>query len=284
MLKKTVALLLALMLTTALCAAALGESTYYGSMMVDHCDEWVSLRNGPGTGCERIAKVPLYAVVTDCERGPLTGDFIYCCYDGQWGYILAKYLEPWADPEPEDAPLVDTRLGRLHLMAEHSYIDDGEYLLVTCEDEAGDTVWFREEKTDDITELTCLTAFMAGAAQDPLLMIYNAADDALIALDPFCGEERWRLEKHLGASNSWAADDFGMLYIGGYYGPDPVAIDINGKVLWEADSEGCYWLYKIELRDNALWCWYDVMDGNPDHSGEVIFGLNGAIIEKRYDK
>ena len=106
---KRLCLMLIIALIVALPAAA--EATYYGTMMVDNCEEWVSLRDGPGTGCGRLARVPLYAIVTDAEQGPFTGDFIYCNYDGQYGYILADYLVPWADPEPQASARFDSDLG-----------------------------------------------------------------------------------------------------------------------------------------------------------------------------
>ena len=95
-------IILILIVSFMLTVSALADTVYYGTMMVDNCEEWVSLRDGPGTGCGRLAKVPLYSIVTDCEKSEWTGDFIYCNYDGQWGYILAQYLVPWADPEPEE--------------------------------------------------------------------------------------------------------------------------------------------------------------------------------------
>ena len=284
MTRKLAALLLAAALMITLCATALGETEWYGTMMVDNCEEWVSLRDGPGTGCGRLAKVPLYAIVTDAEHNDFCGDFIYCCYDGTWGYIKAEYLVPWADPEPDTGVLVDREIDGYRVLAEHSYVGDGEYLLLTCEDATGDTVWYHEIMTTDITELDSLTAFMGGAAQDPMVMVYNA-ESGLTALDFFTGSPCWELENaNLGAGNSWAVADDGTTYIGGYYGPDPVAIDPSGSVLWRADSEGCYWLCFMELREDGLWCWYDVMDGDHDQSGEVIFALDGRLLEKRYDR
>ena len=112
--KARLAMLLAavlLVMLVMLGASALAEVTYYGTMLVDNCEEWVSLRDGPGTGCGRLAKVPLFALVTDAEWEPICGDFIYCNYDGQFGYILAKYLVPWADPEPEEAGRFVSDLG-----------------------------------------------------------------------------------------------------------------------------------------------------------------------------
>ncbi len=53
------------------------------------CENWVSLRETPSTSAYRLAKVPLGAKVTNCVRN---GAFVHCTYNGQSGYILAKYL------------------------------------------------------------------------------------------------------------------------------------------------------------------------------------------------
>lgn len=65
--------------------------TYIGEMKVVNCNEWVSLRFGPSANSGRLAKVPLGAVVEEAIH--IDGnDFIYCCYNGQYGYILRDYL------------------------------------------------------------------------------------------------------------------------------------------------------------------------------------------------
>ncbi len=61
------------------------------NQMVTGVNEWASLRKTPSTSAERLAKVPLYAIVTSCT-GPVDG-FIRCTYKGKTGYILAKYLK-----------------------------------------------------------------------------------------------------------------------------------------------------------------------------------------------
>ena len=63
---------------------------YAGDMVVVNCEEWVSMRAEPSTGAARVARVPLGATVTDCAW--YTADFVYGCYDGQYGYILGAYL------------------------------------------------------------------------------------------------------------------------------------------------------------------------------------------------
>ena len=283
MTRRILTLVLAVALA-AMGASALAEYTWYGTMMVDNCDAWVSLRDGPGTGCKRLAKVPLYAIVTDAEWEPICGDFIYCNYDGQWGYILAEYLTPWSDPEPDTTLLLDETLKGLHVLAERTYIDEGEYLFVSCDDAAMNRLWYYESRSSSITELDQTAAFLAGPAQDPMVIVYNAEEDRMTALDLISGEVRWQLtDPALGAGNCWTVSGDGTIYFGGYYGPDPVAIDAWGNVRWRADSQGCYWLYELWIESGRLLARYDVMDGDHDHSGIAVFSLDGALLEKRYD-
>ena len=282
--RRKIAALLALLWLTAAAGFAEASYTYYGTMMVDHCQEWVSLREAPGTTANRLAEVPMYAIVTDAEWTPACGGFIYCNYDGQYGYILSEYLEPWADPEPEGQLVLAVSLNGSRVVAERAYLNDGEYVLVTCEDAKGNQKWFYETMTDSVTELTQTDAFLGGTAADPMVMVFNA-QKGLTALDADTGDVRWTLsdaDVNLGASISHAVGADGTMYIGGYYGPDPVAIDANGGVRWRSDSEGCYWLYRVQLEGSRLRCWYDVMDGNHDKEGQVLFDLNGKLVEKAY--
>ena len=279
---------LALLASGLYVLAEYGE--YYLTMMVVDCDEWVSLRSGPSTSAERLAKVPLGEVVFECSR--IDDSFFYCTYMGQRGYILAKYLEPTEYGEPEEPDgtgtsrvVLDYTENGLRVLAERAGLNGGEYLLVTCEDASGNQRWFYETMTDYVTELTLTDAFIGGAAQDPFVMVYNA-DQGLTALDLFSGEERWTLtpdQADLGASITHAVDVEGTMYIGGYYGPDPVAIDVRGNVLWRADSGGCCWLYEINLGDEELACHYDMMS-DTDGGGWVYFRYDGSTVDFRnYD-
>ncbi len=270
-------LLVAAMLLS--CGAALAEKTFYGDMVVINCEEWVSLRDVPGTGGKRLAKVPLYAVVTDAEWEPICGDFIYCCYEGQYGYILSQYL--MMAPDDGADIVMNEQMANLRIVAERSCIDGGEYLYIDCEDETGALRWQYETHTDDVTELTLTTAFLGGPAQDPMVLVYNAMDNLLTALEPFDGGVIWQKDIDLGASNTWATSGEGIAYIGGYYGPDPVAVDYNGNVLWRADSGDCAWLYEMELDGDRLICTYDLMDNGG--SGRIIYDLDGNLLEKHYD-
>lgn len=85
----TFLLLLCIVLTMM---PALADTEYIGNMEVVNCNEWVSLRELPSTRSERLVKVSLGAIVSDCRK--INDAWIYGLYDGHGGYILAEYLEP----------------------------------------------------------------------------------------------------------------------------------------------------------------------------------------------
>ncbi len=64
------------------------------NQQVTKCNSWVSLRKYADTSAARLAKVPLGAEVVGCV---LEGSFVKCTYNGQTGYILAKYLKNASD-------------------------------------------------------------------------------------------------------------------------------------------------------------------------------------------
>ena len=78
----------------------------------------------------------------------------------------------------------------------------------------------------------------------------------------------------------------GTLYIGGYYGPDPVAISADGRVLWQADCSAysAQWMTSMELLENGISCWYGSMkDDTGETTGTVTYDFNGAITEVIFD-
>lgn len=62
-----------------------GEQRY-----VTNCDSFISLRSGPSTSSSRLAKIPLNAKVT--SLGSVGKGMEYVYYDGQYGFVLSKYL------------------------------------------------------------------------------------------------------------------------------------------------------------------------------------------------
>ena len=101
-----------------------------------------------------------------------------------------------------------------------------------------------------------LEVFLSGTEEHPFVVLYNA-EKGLQAVDFDTGAERWRLEKEkldLGVSVCWAVDEYGTLYIAGAHGPDPVAINARGGVLWmsHVDDAAVYSPYRITVTDYGI--------------------------------
>ena len=274
MLRKCLACLLALTLLTSMTGALALTITEYGPMRVVNCEEWVSLRDVPGTGGDRLAKVPLGAVVMEAEWMPLYDQFVYCRYGGQYGYVLSKYLV--AVDEGAFNVAMDETVGDLEIVGVRSYENDLESMLVYALDEKGETRWSFRTEPCPLTELDATAAFLGGTTNEPRAMVYSA-QDGLVALDAATGDVVWTLSEHLGGGLSCAVAPDGTMYIGGFYGPDPVAIDVDGNVLWRADcgSDDIYWLYEIELRGSDIAAHYDAFPDTGD--GWVIYGPDGRV-------
>lgn len=67
--------------------SALADSYY--PRQVRWCDEYVTLRSRPDTASKSLDRVYLGECVM---ATPYNVDFDYCCYNGQFGYILKDYL------------------------------------------------------------------------------------------------------------------------------------------------------------------------------------------------
>ena len=266
--------MLLVLLVIALCipCGALAE----GMLRIVNCQDWVSLRSAPSTQAERLAQVPLGAFVTG-EYDPYS-EFSYCSYEGVSGYILNEYLEA-----PALAEQVDDRT----VLAERSYSDSGVVMELSCLDSSGSEAWKRVFQSPYQTELNCTDAFVAGTAEAPMVLVH-VSGVGLTALDLFTRQEKWTLGDdvvNLGGSLSCAVGEDGTMYIGGYYGPDPVAISADGELLWQSSSvygEGdgypleFWWLYELELGPEGLTATYDM--SSSDCSGQVLYNPDGELL------
>ena len=310
-------------LLTAFATFALADGEIIGSMKVIKCKQAVNLRKGPSTDTPSLGLVPLGTVLDGCAKvdgsewiavnyqgqaGYIRGDFLEL--------IPAELQpEPALMPEPEapaeeaevevfvpsaEAPvesinqatdynddfvILDQTLGDVRVIARQIFQIDNEYLMIVGLDANGNELWKKETNTGDVSELTQTDAFIGGTEAAPLVMMYNDWV-GLSALDPRTGEVRWEVLKQqifLGGSISRAVDANGVLYIGGYYGPDPVAIDANGNVLWQSSSGDlkANWMYAIELQEDGVCTRYSSMAG--DKSGAVIYDYNGTTKAVIYD-
>ncbi|MBQ2700116.1 MAG: hypothetical protein IJF65_03060 [Clostridia bacterium] len=77
-------------------------------MEVVNVNEWVSLRKTDSAKSAQLAKIPLGAVVQDCQY--VDSEWVSCRYGGQQGYVLAKYLSPVTAPAQEAITLGDMQV------------------------------------------------------------------------------------------------------------------------------------------------------------------------------
>ncbi|MBQ3268452.1 MAG: hypothetical protein IJH09_00890, partial [Clostridia bacterium] len=185
----------------------------------------------------------------------------------------------------DDSVILDTTLNGVRVVARQIFTDSYEYVMVVGVSAEGNLIWARETKTGNITELMQTDCFVGGTADKPLVMLYNTWT-GMMALDPNTGMDAWTVLKEdveLGASITYAVDANGVLYVGGYYGPDPVAIDAAGNVLWQTSSMGAQakWLYALEPREDGLYAHYSMLNG--DKSGWVVYNYDGTARGMIYD-
>ena len=241
---------------------------------VVNCEEWVSLRAAPDTSAQRLAEVPLGAEVTDCALAE--NGFVACAYAGQAGYILGDYLSDSRVGGSYTRVLADDQLAGLRIVIEASETAKGEAVRATAYAEDGALIWRQELATEQRTELTLVDGFLGGVEKRPLAYLY-AMGDGLTAYDAASGEAAWRVPTdavNLGGSVTHAFAGDGTLYMGGYYGPEPVAISGAGEVLWQArTSDDIYWLTDIQVTDEGVLAAYEVVgfEGNDMRPGTVLY-------------
>lgn len=250
-------------------ALLLGCAALAEDRVVVNCEEWVSLRAEPSTSAKRLAKVPLDSVVTDCVPG--SNGFTYCEYLGQAGYILTEYLEAvpgdvsnaFDEDDGGDGSEValDAEAAGVRIRAVRDYDGDNETMTLTATDAgSGETLWTRT-LSGIATELTATAAFLGGTEAEPVLIL-GQSEIGVSACDLRTGETLWTVSREdtaLSAGLCYALAADGTMYLGGFYGPDPVAIDGKGSVLWRADAQDddTYWLYELKILDDVLAAHYD---------------------------
>ena len=274
---------------------------YIGAMRVVRCREYVSLRELPWKDSDCLEEIPLGDIVLYAQpvRGIKNNQsdlFVQCEYNGEFGYVLRRYLEPAPEYEPADSS------SESRIMTREEIIGKGETTLEWKEfnvsvlaayekfREKGkdretlrvggfiddNPVWGYTETVDQTGQFSNLKAFMGGSEDEPAVMVYDA-EYGLIMLDLITGSEVWTLPKNecsLGNAAVTKTSDRGIMYITGTDGSDPVAITSDGVVLWEAEimDPDVYWPEEIVLNDNDLEVLYE--------SGKkVILAYNGDVID-----
>ena len=272
--KRIISFMIVIILCFSCTMASAGRKTvvkdqyYLGAMRVVNCRDYVSLRATPDKTGVVLAKVPLDSIVLYCSnnvRQYASGKyrkqaelFIRCEYDGQEGYILKKHLKPAPEFEPAETKqnndemtkeeiigngeiILDWNEFNVSVLAAYEKVSDGdatwEYVRVGCfiNDIPN---WGYTEAVKLNNKPITLKAFMGGTEDDPMVYVYDEAY-GLTMLDLMDGTEVWTIMKDecsIGDASVITIDDeSGILYVAGTDGPDPVAIDLDGRIMWRSE-------------------------------------------------
>lgn len=259
---------------SAAAPSAQGNAVFLGTMRVVNCKEWVSLREAPDQTTMRLAKIPLGELVYDCYKD--VKGFVYCQYEGKYGYVLIKYLEAVSGAEAvhfetddEIMSLEEIRQAgevvldwneyNIRIVASHENVDNSEDIAETLRvgcfiDEL--PLWGYATSLGKVGEGTYLRAFMGGTEMDPAVMVYNGAK-GLTRLDLLSGMEEWTLSSgrcQLGNAAAVAVGEDGTMYLAGTDGPPPVAVATDGTVLWKSviKNTDVYDPYRIDLTTDEI--------------------------------
>ena len=278
---------------------------YIGAMRVVWCKEWISLREEPSKLSNRLAEIPLGAIVYNCLD---IGDprFYQCEYEGQTGYALIGYLWPAPECEPPLSSSVTKKMTmeevigtgevvldwkdyNMSVVAAHEWVTENrkkwEVLRIGCF--INDSpIWGHEERAEEFGQYDQLKVFIGGVADDWQVMVYNGAY-GLSMLDLLSGKERWCVTTAncpMGNAAATAVDKEGTVYIAGTDGPDPVAISIDGKVLWQStvNNPDVYGPYDITVENGSILVKYE--SGMTDGYKLVTFDSSGQLISVRNQK
>ena len=275
---------------------------YIGAMRVVWCDEWISLREKPKKTSNRIAEIPLGAIVYSCVECA-DDRFVQCEYDGQVGYALRGYLWPAPECEPPLSSSVTRKMTaeevagngetvlewndyNMSVIAAHEWTEENgkrwEVLRVGCFINEK-PIWGHEEKAEEFGQSDMLKVFIGGVEDDWQVLVYDGAY-GLSLLDLLSGKERWCVRTtrcSLGNAAATAVDEEGNIYIAGTDGPDPVAISPDGEILWEAEVNhpDIFDPYEITVENGMIQTKYRSGLENGYHL--VTFDSQGRMISLR---
>lgn len=278
---------------------------YIGAMQVWQCKEFISLREEPRKTSRRLMEIPLGAIVYSCIdiRSDL---FVECEYQGVKGYALRMYLKPAPQYEPPVSSAVSRKMTReeiigegeivlewkdynMTVLAAHEYIAEKrknwEVLRIGCfiNDQP---VWGHEEKLEAFSQYQMLKVFIGGVPDDWQVMLFDGGY-GLSRLDLLSGKEKWCVhvaDCPMGNAAAIAVDGNGTVYIAGTEGPDPVAVSLDGRVLWKAEvnNPDVYEPYEITQQNNTIQVKYK--SGMQDGYKLVSFDSSGTLLSIRNQK
>ena len=194
--------------------------------------------------------------------------------------------EPTPEPTPAPTPIpfgdliLKNKANGMTTKAYRKLEDDTETLTIICDDSAGQRVWEYHSTAARKENGNATFVFTGDPGTESFLVVYNA-DEGLSLL--FLGDVIWKKttdELPLSGNVCCSFPSLSVLYVGDSEGTDPIAISLNGEILWKADSQGCLGLYIIVADDYGLICEYSAVDGVPDNDGFAFFDLFGELMDK----
>lgn len=275
---------------------------YMGAMRVQWCKEWISLRLEPRRSAPRLAKIPLGDIVYSCLdiKDEL---FVRCEYQGQTGYVLKQFLKRAPECEPPLSSAVTKKMSleevigtgevvmdwkdyNMSVVAAHDVIRENrknwEVLRIGCFID-GSPIWGHEEKLEITGDDTLLKVFIGGLADDWQVILFDGGY-GLTMLDLISGKEKWTVSVGncpMGNAAAFTVDKNGTMYLAGTNGPDPVAISLDGRVLWQAEvsNEDVYDPYEISVENSNILVKYH--SGMTDGYKLVTFDQYGDLVSIR---
>ncbi len=152
-------------------------------------------------------------------------------------------------------------------------IDEGEgmeYAVITAHYEDGTTAW--EHVTDRYYVAQMYQVFDMELWQD---RYYYIEGGKVVALDRQTGEILWENPDFGGcpADGAYLITQEGELLLTGYFGPDFIVIDRNGKTISRTESfdTDIFWPYSIEMAEDLVQI---AFEGTPDGNGTYLVNID----------
>ncbi len=275
-----------------------------GPMTVVNCEEWVSLREKASTSAARLARVPLGAQVTNCVQ--VSDTFIYCCYNGLWGYIQVSYLSGGSAgvAEMDDGSTTFSTLGALpsyeeftaagsDLVMAETYqgytivvrraYSQREELMAVCYNLEWQPLWeLRENSLYELSDVVQTTAFVAGTTENPVLVWYILGKGFYAYAFGPQKVMRWALPEstEINIANSILpqADYDGTIYAA--YDDKLLCISPEGALKWKTscDNPNIYSPIKITISEQFVDVTYDNLPETGSLVTVVRFSKDGFVL------
>lgn len=239
-------------------------------MQVVNVKDWLALREGPGTSYKLITTMTPGSYVTDCLY--VNADWVHVTYEGQSGYAYSDYLVKAELPvekhpgfsELKSLPaykafmkvgdlVCEATLGKYHVAVRRAYTDNTEQLLAVGYDFVDKPCWRAFEEIETIGPVDGTAAFIAGTEENPYLVLFSSAtgftaraidEKGTVLWTNDCQNQGTAIENALPGSGLIAAvASDGTIIAAGCADDAPIAIDVNGNLLWRGINPDPQFIY-----------------------------------------